>query len=91
MRKIPSLGVSLVLYIVALNLLALMFKSSSGGTYPINGFELTLWGIFGLLFLQVSAIGDLQLNKIPIDLAASSRHRFCRWYFMSTPVPWLVG
>lgn len=66
--KIALLGVSLFLYGIALALPCLLFNvvpiDSVGGipsnpndVYAMRGIELTFFGIIGLLFLQIPAIG----------------------------------
>lgn len=66
--KIVLLGVSLFLYGIALALPCLLFNvvpiDSAGGSpsdlndvYAMRGIELTFFGIIGLLFLQIPAIG----------------------------------
>jgi len=67
--RIVSLGLSLVLYGIALALPCLLFKIVPIDTPKVpnpkdyevemNGFELTLGGIFGLMFLQIAAVGWL--------------------------------
>jgi hypothetical protein len=72
MKKIPLLtqplfllGISLLLYITALILPALAFEivehraMDTSSIYIMKGAEVTAWGILGLLFLQVPAIGWL--------------------------------
>ncbi|AFY44097.1 hypothetical protein [Nostoc sp. PCC 7107] len=59
------LGISLVLYIMALSLPALAFEIVEYKTIYTNsitimkGAEVTMWGVLGLLFLQAPAIGWL--------------------------------
>ena len=59
------LGISLVLYIMALSLPALAFEIvehktiHTGSIYIMKGAEVTIGGVIGLLFLQVPAIGWL--------------------------------
>jgi hypothetical protein len=59
------LGVSLSLYMMGLILPALAFEivnyktSYSGVMVNMRGIEVTAWGILGLLFLQIPAIGWL--------------------------------
>lgn len=65
--KTVLLGLSLLLYGTALALPCLLFNvvpiAPAGVTathvYTMKGAELTAWGIFGLLFLQIPAIGWL--------------------------------
>lgn len=72
MKKIPFfkhrlflLGVSLFLYTIGLILPALAFEivnyktSYSGVMVNMRGIEVTAWGVLGLLFLQIPAIGWL--------------------------------
>jgi hypothetical protein len=74
MRRTPFLlhlfllGLSLVIYIIALSLPSLEFGYISrnttyingiSDTYIMRGIEVTAWGVLGLLFLQVPAIGWL--------------------------------
>jgi hypothetical protein len=59
------LGISLLLYITAFSLPALAFEivehktTHTGIIYIMKGAEVTVWGVLGLLFLQVPAIGWL--------------------------------
>jgi hypothetical protein len=67
--RIVSLGLSLALYGIALAIPCLLFKIVPINTLKVpnpkdyevemNGFELTLGGIFGLMFLQIAAVGWL--------------------------------
>ncbi|OYQ62582.1 hypothetical protein B9G53_21640 [Pseudanabaena sp. SR411] len=72
MKKVPFfkhrlflLGVSLSLYTMGLTFPALAFEivnyktSYSGIMVNMRGIEVTAWGILGLLFLQIPAIGWL--------------------------------
>ncbi|PZO36157.1 MAG: hypothetical protein DCF19_22275 [Pseudanabaena frigida] len=64
-RRLFLLGVSLSLYIMGLILPALAFEivnfktSYSGVMVNMKGIEVTAWGVLGLLFLQIPAIGWL--------------------------------
>ena len=59
------LGISLLLYITALSLPALVFEivehrtTHTSSIYIMKGAEVTAWGVLGLLFLQVPSIGWL--------------------------------
>jgi hypothetical protein len=68
--KILFLGFSLLLYGIALSLPCLLFEivareasidhlKDYGGFYAMKGLEVTVWGILGLLFLQIPALGWL--------------------------------
>ena len=67
--KILSLGLSLLLYGIAMALPCLLFKivpidplivpNPQNYNYTMRGFELTFFGIFGLMFLQITALGWL--------------------------------
>ena len=64
-HRLFLLGVSLSLYTMGLILPALVFEivnyktSYSGVMVNMRGIEVTAWGILGLLFLQIPAIGWL--------------------------------
>jgi hypothetical protein len=64
-HRLFFLGVSLSLYIIGLILPALTFEIINNKTLPsgimvdMRGIEVTAWGILGLLFLQIPAIGWL--------------------------------
>jgi hypothetical protein len=64
-HRLFLLGVSLSLYIMGLIFPALAFEivndktSYSGIMVNMRGIEVTAWGVFGLLFLQIPAIGWL--------------------------------
>jgi hypothetical protein len=68
--RIIALGLSLFLYGIALTLPCLLFEivprelsidhlKDYGSFYEMNGLEVTGWGILGLLFLQIPALGWL--------------------------------
>lgn len=68
--RIISLGLSLFLYGIALALPCLLFEivpreisiehlKDYGSFYEMKGLEVTAWGILGLLFLQIPALGWL--------------------------------
>jgi len=67
--KILSLGLSLLLYGIAMALPCILFKivpidplvvpNPNNYNYTMRGFELTFFGIFGLMFLQITALGWL--------------------------------
>ena len=64
-RRLFLLGVSLSLYMMGLILPALAFEIvnyktvHSGIIIDMKGIEVTAWGVLGLLFLQIPAIGWL--------------------------------
>ncbi len=64
-HRLFLLGVSLSLYMMGLILPALAFEivnyktSYSGVMVNMKGIEVTAWGVLGLLFLQIPAIGWL--------------------------------
>jgi len=65
-NRIVFLGLSLLLYGIALAMPCLLFNVvpiaptvNPTHVYAMKGAELTAWGIFGLLFLQIPAIGWL--------------------------------
>jgi hypothetical protein len=64
-RRLFLLGISLCLYMMGLVFPALAFEivnyktSHSGVMIDMRGIEVTAWGVLGLLFLQIPAIGWL--------------------------------
>jgi hypothetical protein len=64
-RRLFLLGISLWLYMMGLVFPALAFEivnyktSHSGVMIDMRGIEVTAWGVLGLLFLQIPAIGWL--------------------------------
>ncbi|WP_242049246.1 hypothetical protein [Aulosira sp. FACHB-615] len=64
-KRLVLLGISLLLYIIGLSLPALAFDIVDNQTKQtsfisvMKGAEVTIWGILGLFFLQIPAIGCL--------------------------------
>ncbi|MGM3306044.1 hypothetical protein ACSQ6I_08685 [Anabaena sp. WFMT] len=64
-KRLVVLGISLLLYIIALSLPALAFDIVDNQTKQtsfisvMKGAEVTIWGLLGLFFLQIPAIGWL--------------------------------
>lgn len=64
-KRLVIWGISLLLYIIALSLPALAFDIVDNQTKQtsfisvMKGVEVTIWGLLGLLFLQIPAIGWL--------------------------------
>lgn len=84
MQPLFLLGISLLLYITALSLPALAFKvvehraTHASSIYIMKGVEVTAWGILGLLFLQVPAIGWLAnpIYLFSCQLFAQKQYKF---------------
>jgi hypothetical protein len=91
MKKIPLfthplflLGISFLLYTTSLSLPVLVFKvvehraTHASSIYIMKGAEVTAWGVLGLLFLQVPAIGWLAnpIYWFSCGLFAQKKYKF---------------